>query len=270
MRIKCPYNDQLLVGPECFNTFLKSWKCILLISFAWRSWIRMNCIFWSFDVFCNRKSQYLHFSLTAVQLLQSSRKTNNLKCHSFKCFNHALIFVSLKKAYFYVVSLYWYPHPMWLVPDWLSFAGVSVPAFLLDEANIVLANRKRAEADASCLRYARVLMGLARLSQFEGIKILRFYTFSPLKQLGGRSGNKSSCSQCRFRHKVIWKWKVAWRIMTKSHQNTLIHAFADLHKDETLQIGQTLKGAKAFSENKSNLNQSYKQCLPFSNRLWIL
>ena len=51
---------------------------------------------------------------------------------------------------------------MWLVPDWLSFAGVSVPAFLLVETNIVSTNRKQAEADASCLRYARVLTELAR------------------------------------------------------------------------------------------------------------
>ena len=51
---------------------------------------------------------------------------------------------------------------MWLVPDWLSFAGVSVPAFLLVEINIVPTNRRQAQADASCLRYARVLMELVR------------------------------------------------------------------------------------------------------------
>ena len=56
---------------------------------------------------------------------------------------------------------------MWLVPDWLSFAGVSVPAFLLDESNVVSTNKKQAEADASCLRYARVLTEFSSASLIE-------------------------------------------------------------------------------------------------------
>ena len=56
---------------------------------------------------------------------------------------------------------------MWLVPDWLSFAGVSVPAFLLDEPNVVSTNGKQAEADASCLRYARVLTEFSSASLIE-------------------------------------------------------------------------------------------------------
>ena len=67
---------------------------------------------------------------------------------------------------------------MWLVSDWLSFAGVSVPAFLLEETNFVPSNRKRAEADASCLRYARVLTELARLVwKNKNSTLLYFLTF---------------------------------------------------------------------------------------------
>ena len=104
-----------------------------------------------------------------------------------------------------VVFLYRCLHPMWLVSDWLSFAGVSVPALLLVETNSVPTNRKRAEADASCLRYTCVLTELA-LGQFGRIKVLRFCTFSPSKPLESSSDSWSLCSQCRCSHKAIWKW----------------------------------------------------------------
>ena len=104
-----------------------------------------------------------------------------------------------------VVFLYRCLHPMWLVSDWLSFAGVSVPALLLVETNSVPTNRKRAEADASCLRYTCVLTELA-LGQFGRIKVLRFCTFSPLKPLESSSDSWSLCSKCGCSRKAIWKW----------------------------------------------------------------
>ena len=215
MRLKCPYDYQRVltnINYKCFNKFLSKHEIqvyftnlLCLRGLEWECpvrWGRVNiCTFQS--VRCSCYSQ--------------ARKPQNLKLHFFKQICHAVIIMFLQKAYFWVVSLYWYPHPMWLVPDWLSFAGVSVPAFLLEETNFVPSNRKRAEADASCLRYARVLTELARLV-WENIKILRFCTFSPLEQWGSSSDNWGLRSQCRIRHWVFWKWYSAWQIMTKSYQ----------------------------------------------------
>ena len=147
------------------------YKCTSLISFA--------CEVLNENVLSGEEeSIFALFSAVRCSCYSQARKPQNLKLHFFKQICHAVIIMFLQKAYFWVVSPYWYPHPMWLVPDWLSFAGVSVPAFLLEETNVVPTNRKRAEADASCLRYARVLTELARLVwKNKNSTLLYFLTF---------------------------------------------------------------------------------------------
>ena len=152
---------------------------------------------------------------------------------------------------------------MWLVSDWLSFAGVSVPALLLVETNSVPTNRKRAEADASCLRYTCVLTELA-LGQFGRIKVLRFCTFSPLKPLESRRDSWSLCSKCRCSHKAIWKWYKMhdkWPHGTIRKNKSL--CLADLLSDGAIEIKLSLKRARAEK-------QEFKQCRPYFKKLWIL
>ena len=205
------------------------------------------------------------FQSVRCSCYSQARKPQNLKLHFFKQICHAVIIMFLQKAYFWVVSPYWYPHPMWLVPDWLSFAGVSVPAFLLEETNVVPTNRKRAEADASCLRYARVLTELARLVwKNENSTLLYFLTFEIVGEkqwqlrlvftMQNPSPSVLKMIQCMTNHDQITSESMYLQTCVKMKRS---------------KFGKDWKDQRHFP-NKTTQNQSSKQCLPFSNRLWIL